>query len=265
MFSKLKIIIAFTLFSSALFSQILNVDRLIERDSIHNKWNGYADISFSSDKNKKNLLDGSSRIEMDRFLKNEYILIASLNNDFTFNGKDAVQNEGFAQIRYRDNDKHNWSNESYIQYQWNGSLGMDFRKVVGSNIRKRFFEKKKLDLYSGLGVFYESEQWNWNGVENYELYSETPTNNRSFFRLNHYWKMAYKINDNVDISTLSYFQFPLNQDFANLRWFFELNTYVKMTKNTNFVIHWDHTYDNYRIVPISNYYYTLNFGIQLKW
>ena len=265
MFSKLKIIIAFTLFSSTLFSQILNVDRLIERDSIHNKWNGYADISFSSDKNKKNLLDGSSRIEMDRFLKNEYILIASLNNDFTFNGKEVIQNEGFIQIRYRDMDTREWSTEAFVQYQWNGALGMEYREVLGSNIRKRFFEKKKVDLYAGLGVFYELEQWNWNGVENSELYSETPTNSRSFFRLNHYWKMAYKINDNVDFSTLSYFQFPLNQDFANLRWFFELNTYIKMTKNTNFVIHWDHTYDNYRIVPISNYYYTLNFGIQLKW
>lgn len=264
--NKLPLIIFLTLlFSISSFCQILNADRLISDDTIFKRWKGFADISFSTDKIKNSLLDGSSRIEMNRYLKNDYILVASINNDFTFNGNDAIQNEGFTQIRFRDNDKHNWSNESFIQYQWNGALGMDYRKVVGSNVRKRLFEKKKIDLYAGLGLFYEVEQWNWNGVENSEQYTETPTLNRSIVRLNHYWKMAYKLNDNMDISAVSYFQLPLNKDIANLRWFFELNTYIKMTKNTNFVIHWDHTYDNYRLVPISNYYYSLNFGIQLKW
>ena len=50
-----------------------------------------------------------------------------------------------------------------------------------------------------------------------------------------------------------------------LRWFFDFNTNIKMTNNFNFVIHYDGTYDNYRLVPIAKYYYSLNFGIQLKW
>ena len=35
-------------------------------------------------------------------------------------------------------------------------------------------------------------------------------------------------------------------------------------KNLNCVIHWDNTYDNYRLVPISNYYYSLSIGLQFK-
>jgi hypothetical protein len=31
------------------------------------------------------------------------------------------------------------------------------------------------------------------------------------------------------------------------------------------ISHYDGTYDNYRLVPIAKYYYSLNFGIQLKW
>jgi len=263
--SKIKLIIAFALFSLPTFSQILNSDRLVSEDTIYKKWRSFVDVSFSSDKIKKSLLDGSSKIEINRYFKNNYILVSSINNDITFNGNDVIQNEGYAQIRYRDNDKHIWSNESFLQYQWNGALGMDYRKVIGSNVRKRLLENKKIDLYTGLGLFYETEQWNWSGVENSDQYNETPTLNRSLFRLNHYWKMAYKLNDNMDISAVSYFQLPLNKDIANLRWFFELNTYIKMTKSTSFVIHWDHTYDKYRLVPISNYYYSLNFGIQLKW
>lgn len=246
-------------------SQILNVDRITIADSISSKWVGFTDISFSSDKLKKNVLDGSTKFELNHFFKNDYFIVGALNTEFTLNGKDIIQNEGFIQVRYRDKDTREWSNESYIQYQWNGALGMEFRKVIGTNVRKRFFEKKKIDLYAGIGVFYESEQWNWSGVENSNLLTTTPTLNRSLFRLNNYWKMAYKINDNMDLSAISYFQLPVNRDLPNLRWFVDINTYIKMTRNLSFIIHYDHTIDQYRLVPISNFYYSLNFGIQLKW
>jgi hypothetical protein len=57
----------------------------------------------------------------------------------------------------------------------------------------------------------------------------------------------------------------MNNDFLNPRWFIDINTYIKMTKKLSFIIHYDHTIDNYRLVPVSNYYYSFNFGIQLKW
>jgi hypothetical protein len=234
-------------------------------DTLIKKISGNVDISFTSDKVKNNVLDGSSKIELFRFFKNNYFIVASLINDFTLNGKDVLQNEGFIQVRLRDNDSREWSVESYIQNQWNGALGMKYRNVVGSNLRKRFFEKKKFDLYSGLGTFYEIEEWNWDGVENLNNYENTPNLKRTLLRLNNYWKVAYKFNDNVDISAISYFQLPMNRDFLNLRWFMDINTYIKMSKNLSFVIHYDHTIDNYRLVPISNFYYSLNFGIQLKW
>jgi len=258
-------IIVTILFSISSFSQILDIDRVTAKDSMQHKWNRVVNLSFSSDKLKQNLLDVSSKIEIDRFFQNKYVLIWSLSNDFTLNGNEMIQNEGFSQLRYRDNDNRKWSNESYIQYQWNSSLGMEHRKVLGSNIRDRIIEKKQVDLYTGLGVFYEMEQWNWNGVLDSELIINPNSIHRSLYRLNHYWKCAYRINENVDISAVSYFQFPINADLANLRWYIDINSTIKMTENSNFVIHYDHTYDNYRLVPISNYYYSLNFGIQLKW
>ena len=142
---------------------------------------------------------------------------------------------------------------------------MENRKVIGSNIRKKVIEKKQIDFYTGLGVFYEAEQWNWSGVENVDLTVHPYPLNRSLLRLNHYWKCAYKINENIDVSAVSYFQLPLNAEILNLRWYIDLATNIKMTKNASFVIHYDHTYDDYRLVPISKYYYSLNFGIQLKW
>lgn len=245
--------------------QVLNLDRIISRDSLQSKWLGFTTVNFSSDKIRKNFLDGSINAELSRFFKNDYFLVGVLTYDFSVNGSTILQNDGFAQLRYRDNDKHEWSNESYLQYQWNGPLGMEFRQVLGSNLRKRFFEKKRIDLYSGLGVFIEKERWNWNGVINSSDLEAKPTRNRTLFRLNHYWKMAYKLNDQLDLSAISYVQFPMNANFQNARWFMDINLFLKMSKTLNFVIHWDHTYDGFRLVPIDYFFYSLNFGIQLKW
>lgn len=258
-------IILALLFSISNFSQILDIDRVTATDSTYKKWVNVVNFSLSSDKLKKNLLDVSSKIEINRFFQNDYVLVGSFINDVTLNGNEVLQNEGYAQLKYRDNDKHEWSNETFVQYQWNGALGMEYRKVLGSNIRNKIIEKKQIDLYTGLGIFYEAEQWNWSAVENIDLIVHPNTLNRSLFRLNHYWKCAYKINENMDISAVSYFQLPLTAEILNLRWYVDINTNIKMTKNASFVIHYDHTYDDYRLVPISKYYYSLNFGIQLKW
>lgn len=253
------------LFSANIYSQVLNVDREGVENEIKKNWMYSTDLSLSSDKNKLNLLDIATKIEIVNFLKNNYMFIGMLNYNLTLNGKEVIQNEGYAQIRFRDNDKRKISNESFLQYQWDGTLGMEYRKLIGSNIRFKILEKSDLDLYTGTGVFYEMEQWNFKGVNDIDTSLFPNSVNRNIFRLNHYWKAAYKINDNIDISGVSYFQLPINSEISNLRWFFDLNTNVKMTKNLNFVIHYDGTYDNYRLVPIAKYYYSLNFGIQLKW
>ena len=148
--------------------------------------------------------------------------------------------------------------EQYYYGDYNIGLKADL-------LRFKILEKSDLDLYTGTGVFYEMEQWNFGGVNDIDTSLFPGTVSRNIFRLNHYWKGAYKINDNIDISGVSYFQLPINSEVTNLRWFFDLNTNVKMTKNLSFVIHYDGTYDNYRLVPIAKYYYSLNFGIQLKW
>jgi hypothetical protein len=263
----LSILIILTVYfsSTILHSQVLNIDREGSENESNKKWMYSTNLSLSSDKNKLNLLDISSNIEIENLLKNNYMFIGLLNYNLTVNGSEVIQNEGYAQIRFRDNDKRNISNETYLQYQWNGTLGMEYRKLLGSNIRIKIFEKKDLDLYTGTGVFYEMEQWNYSGVKDIDSSLFPNFIGRNIFRLNHYWKGAFKINDNIDISGVSYFQLPIDSNFTNLRCFFDLNTNVKMTKNSSFVIHYDGTYDNYRVVPISKFYYSLYFGIQLKW
>lgn len=251
--------------SSNLHSQVLNVDREGLDNEPKKSLMFISDFSFSSDKNKDDLFDIQSKTEITNFFKNNYLLIGMFNYDLTKNGSDVLQNEGYAQVRFRDNDTRVISNESYIQYQWNETLGMDFRKLLGSNIRIKVAEKSSYDIYTGTGIFYEMEEWNYGGVRDIDLELFPDHVHQNLFRLNHYWKGAYKINENIDISGVSYFQFPMNNDLLNLRWYLDVNTNVKMTKNSSFLIHYDYTFDNYRVVPIAKYFYSLNFGIRLKW
>ena len=142
------------LLCNSINAQILNIDREVGADTSVKSWSASITSSFSSDKLKGNLIDFSNRTEFDKRLKNNYLIVGQLNTDLTFLEKDAIQNEGYFQLRFRDFDKRKLSLESYLQYQWNGSLGLAFRKVIGSNARAQLLEKDKLDLYSGVGVFF---------------------------------------------------------------------------------------------------------------
>lgn len=39
---------------------------------------------------------------------------------------------------------------------------MEYRGLGGMNLRMRWLEKKRSDLYTSIGVFYENEKWNPN-------------------------------------------------------------------------------------------------------
>ena len=48
------------------------------------------------------------------------------------------------------------------------------------------------------------------------------------------------------------------------KWFMDSDIFFEVSKNISFNIHYDHTIDYYRALPIDLYYYNLNLGIQLN-
>jgi hypothetical protein len=259
------LLFSFILYSSTSVGQILNIDREGNDDSTFKKYFFVGSFSLSSDKQKNNVLNFSSSIEAGRNFKNNYSLIGIGKNDAIFNGNATIQNEGQLQLRYRDLDKRKASIESYVQYQWNGAWGMEYRSLLGANLRLKFLEKKKSDLYLGLGLFREWERWNWSGVKNQSIPDNTAVITSAIFRFNTYAKYSIKLSDRVDVSAISYLQFPLYGNIYDPRWYFESNLYIVAGKHLNFLIHWDHIYDDRRLVPIDNFYYTFSTGIQFNY
>ncbi len=245
-------------------SQVFNIDREVVPDSSYKNWAFAAGVNLASDKQQNSILDFSSNAEIDRFFKNNYLLIAALRNDAVLLGKNAIQNEGLAHIRFRDRDTRKISWEGYGQYQWNGAWGMDYRIVLGNNIRFKFLEKRKADLYFASGIFREWEKWNWAGVKPELVPNDAADRTRKMFRLNEYLKYAIKLSDQVDVSTVSYLQFPLKGNFFQPRWHFDTNVFLHVGKHLSFTVSWNHVIDNNRLVPIDRFYYSFSTGLQYE-
>ena len=245
------------------FGQVLVIDRELISDSLHQSYILSGTFSFNSDKQKNNVTDFNSNFEFDRLFKNKYALISSFESELTSNGSDLIQNEGVIQVRYRDNDSRKFSLELFLQYQWNGAWGMENRMLQGINLRERWIEKNGFDLITATGVFREQETWNWVGVNESLVPSNADIIKKDIFRFNTYIKSAFQIAKNVDFSAISFVQFPLTNDFMKPRWFWDCNLNFNFSKHVNFQLHYDHMYDSNRVVPISDYYYSISTGIQI--
>ena len=245
--------------------QVVNVDREIAADTPPHTWEGNLNMGFSSDKQRRNVLDVSTHTECYRYLKSNYALIGLFQNDAVFLGREAIQNEGMLHLRFRDYDSRRFSPEFFTQYQWNGAWGMEYRKLLGGNLRIQVFDKTGSDLYLSTGVFGEWERWNWSGVKK-PLTSPPPIRvDRRMLRLNQYVKYARKANEYLDISLISYMQFPLSGGFLKPRWYVDANAYLKATRKLSFVFHWDHVLDWNTPVQIDRLYYGFSTGLQVAW
>lgn len=264
----MKIRIILFLFISTIcpyaYSQVLNVDREIEVDTVFKRMKASFNFNFANDKQKKNLVDFSNASEFDYFLKNKFFLIFLSKTELSLNGLQVLENNGFFQFRFRDNDSRKIAPDIFTQYQWNGVQGMEHRALVGANARFRWLEEKKSDLYTSIGTFYEFEKWNPN-LNSYAFSKDSlDIVFRDLLRLNVSAKFALKINKNIDFTGVTFVQFPLNSHFSSPRWFFDSNVFFKVNKFFSFFIHYDHNVDSYRPLPIDSYFYTISTGINLK-
>ena len=261
---KVLVFLIFFILTGNVISQVLNIDREIESDTIFRRVRANFNFTFSNDKQKENLLDFSNVSEIDYFLKKKYLFVFLTKTELSFNGVTALENNGFFQLRFRDNDSRKISPDIFAQYQWNSVQGIESRSLAGINVRMRWLEKRKSDLYTGLGVFYEAEKWNpFLSAYAFPIGSQGIIN-RNIFRLNLAAKFALKIGENIDFVGASFVQFPINSHFTTPRWFFDSNLFFTVNKHLEFTIHYDHNLDSYRPLPIENYYYSVSTGINIK-
>lgn len=261
---KNSLLYLFLLISSFSYSQVLDADRVDHIDSTEKRLNLLIGLNGSADKQKKNLVDGSTVLDISYRLKRNYLSIFKGNFDFTTNGNELLQNSGYFHFRLRDNDSRLLSPEFFMQFQWNGALGMEGRKLIGANYRWMVLDNTiKNDLFFGLGLMYEEENWNYKGVKNIQdisLYSDTLTKK---IRINQYTKCAFNIKKNVDLVLSNFIQFNI-KDLVNPRISSNAGLSFKISRHFEFSLNYESMYDFSPVVPIDKYIYSIKGQLNIK-
>ena len=252
----LAVFIASTVVPSAGMSQILNVDRAASDDTTGKTFFAFIGLNASADKQKKELVDISANADFSWLLPDSLVTVFKVNTDLTTNGSDIIQNTGFFHLRLRDNDSRKFSPEVFAQVQWNGVLGMENRILLGSNFRWMAIHTDGNNLFMGLGLMVEHEEWNYKGVPGLETPDELPGVTTRKWRINHYIKWAWKISPKADLVLANFTQLPVDAPgkpriASNAALNFRLLKWLGLSVN------YDSMYDVDPPVPISNYYYSL--------
>jgi hypothetical protein len=260
-FQKLVFLIWLGICTSA-SAQILNIDRTGSVDTTGKRFFAFIGLSASADKQKKDLVDVSSSGDFSYLLPDSFVVVFKVSTDLTTNGSDVIQNAGFFHLRWRDNDSRILYPEVFTQFQWNGVLGMEQRKLIGSNLRWRTLRSPNNSMFMGLGVMYEQERWNFNGVPDSEIYDSLPDIQAKKWRINHYIKWSWRISDKTDFVLANFTQIPVDK-LNKPRIASNASVNFKFLKWLGFSVGYDSIYDLDPVVPISNYYYSLKGQLNL--
>ncbi|MEO7767863.1 MAG: hypothetical protein ABIS01_10565 [Ferruginibacter sp.] len=220
-----------------------------------------AGTDYSSE---KQIFDWDTKADITRFLKGKHLLTTVFVNSFISSVGSNLQNAGFVHLRFRDNDTRKLSPEYFTQYQWDNLRGMMDRYLFGANLRIRIKETKTLDLYAGIGLMYEWEKWNFDGVDSVKLPAVHPASVKSaLLKLNQYFKISIKLFKTTDLTLTNYFQARPDKHILTPRIadFIQWNIPVSKKFSINFNV--EGIYDASPIVPIKHFYYNYLTGVAL--
>ncbi|MEP7109812.1 MAG: DUF481 domain-containing protein [Ferruginibacter sp.] len=246
-----------------LHAQVLNIDKVSAPADSTKKWNValQAGADFSSE---KKVFDWDTRADITWFVKDNHLMSAVFLNSFIGTGGSDLQNTGFVHLRYRDNDTRKISPEYFAQYQWDNLRGMVNRYLMGTNLRFRLIETKTLDLYAGIGLMYEWEKWNFDGVDSVKLPVLRPAFVRSaLMKLNQYFKISIKLFKSTDFTFTNYFQASPDKHIVTPRIADFIQWNIPLSKKFSINLNIESIYDAAPIVPVQHFYYSYITGVSL--
>ena len=154
--------------------QVLNTDKTSNLDSTK-KIQSSISLAISTDQQKKSLVD--------LFYAGDFTLIRKNNSttlytkiDRVTNGGVSIQDLGTFQLKNNHRIGKKLFLESFVQYQWDGGLGLDRRALAGMNLVQHFKNTETEDFFMGAGIFMENEAWNFSQVTDQTLINNTPIN-----------------------------------------------------------------------------------------
>jgi hypothetical protein len=234
-------------------AQVLNTDKTIALDSLK-KTQASISVSIATDQQKKNLLDLIYTGDF-TFINHTNVTTFYSKVDKVSNGGQSIQDIGNFQLKNNRVLNHLLYLETFVQHQWDGGLGLEYRNLAGMNIVHHIKNTQTEDFFCGAGMFMENEKWNWSAVND-----ESKVNNPAII-ITH-----PKLNITAKYSLLN----PANNFEFIFRFFNQSGTYhnqfsnrtsafnqiqLPINKKLSTSLNIDFIYDTAPIVPIDHFHY----------
>lgn len=262
--ANLFLLVVITLFQNSLFSQIIKIDPINTNDSTLYKINGQFGINFSATNrdqvplSSNNLINLRSSLDLSYQDSSNYYKFINV-YDYLSIANQNILNSGYSHIRVTHNHLSKIYQEGFIQYQFDAGRGLKWRLLSCAYLGKKISSNKKsTKIKSALGVMYEVETWN-----NVNTEADTLVN---FLKLATYLALHQKINEQIHLNFISYYQVGYDSDkqMSRQRLFFNTNFAMKINKKFTFNLEFNSLYDPSPITPILNFVYTISNGVIFK-
>ncbi len=215
--------------SGFIHAQIMNIENSrIKNDTTG--WAGSMEMSFQYIKNTKELLTAGSKIHV-QFKTNRSLYLWLTNYNLAKSGSTAIADAGSQHLRYNYKIKPWLTAEIFTQLQYNNSLNIKLRWLLGTGPRFKMIKTPNFALYSAVLYMYEYED-----LINPDLLNHD-------HRISSYISYTLKFRDNLSIINTTYYQ-PKLDDFADFRLAAYTDLKIKISKHFAFKISYIYTYDS---------------------
>lgn len=243
-------------------AQILNTDKTVAMDS-SKKIQSLVSISIATDQQKKSLVDLFYMGDFS-FIKKNNITTFYSKIDKVTNGGISIQDVGTFQLKNNRILTNKLHLETFVQTQWDGAIGMEYRNLAGLNLIHYFKNTQTEDFFWGAGIFLENERWNWSAVNDISLIHHQK-NNVTHSKLNLTAKYSVMNPSNhFEFIFRLFNQTGSYQDRMSNRTSVFNQIHLPISKKLSTSFNLDFLYDTAPIVPIDhfhyNYYQTLSYS-----
>ncbi len=242
-------------------AQVVNTEKLRLQDS-QSTWVGDADLSFGLTRNKAGqtlALGANGRVEHLRG-RSRWMALAGygLTQFLNVDDSEAVpknfRNNYFGHLRYNYRFSDRLTLEAFSQGQYDEIQEIDVRLLNGLGPRLRLARTDSTHLYFGLLYMYEYEETS--EFEDRIVFNKD-------HRLSSYLSGGFRINDNLVVDHVTYFQ-PNLRDFGDFRISSETSISVAITNKLSFDTYFQLIYDAQPPETVPETMYMLRNGLNLS-
>lgn len=184
-------------------AQVVNIEEYrIRTDS--SGWSGSADAAGYINKNSDLVFSIITNVQLQyKRTKTLWWMLSDLET-VQANEQDAFVNAGFQHFRMNYKITDRWVWEAFVQGQFNGPLGVEWKVLSGTGPRLKLWQTEKFRVYAAALYMQETER------------NTGVTENLYFNRMSSYISFTYEPGEKSRFSNTTYFQ-PVLNDFADYR------------------------------------------------